>query len=667
MNRLHSEKSPYLLQHADNPVDWHPWGDGAFRKAALEDKPVFLSIGYSTCHWCHVMAHESFEDPAVAQLLNQDFISIKVDREERPDVDAVYMTVCQNLTGSGGWPLTIIMTPDQKPFFAGTYFPRLRRFRQPGLMEILEQAARLWKSDRPRLLQAGEQITAALEQVRPTDAREPDKNLLHKGYQLFRRQYDAKWGGFGTAPKFPAPHNLLFLMQYAALEQEPEALAMAEATLTAMERGGIHDQIGGGFSRYSTDERWLVPHFEKMLYDNALLILAYVTAYQITGKALYADTARRTADYILRELTHKSGGFFCSQDADSDGVEGKYYVFTPAEIRSVLGQAQGSEVCRLYGITENGNFEGKSIPNRIGVEDAPLPADDAQLQSLCKYRLERTQLHKDDKILLSWNAWTILALARAGRAFSDERYRQAAIQAAEFIEDNMTDQRNRLYLRWRDGEAAHAGQLEDYAVYALALTELYQLTFQPVYLQQAVDRARQMAALFEDKEQGGYFITACDAEQLIARPKETYDGAIPSGNSAAAAVLQRLASLTGETIWQEAADRQLRFLAGETAHYPAGYSFALSAAASALYPHRELVGTIADGLPEDFSVFLRTQWKNDLNILIKTADNAEALAVCAPFTKEYPLPKSGAAWYLCENGACQAPVTDFSMLPMKGN
>ena len=662
MNHLQSEKSPYLLQHVENPVDWYPWGTAAFEKAVSEDKPVFLSIGYSTCHWCHVMAHESFEDTQVASLLNRDFVPIKVDREERPDVDAVYMSVCQALTGSGGWPLTVIMTPGQKPFFAGTYFPKYRRYAQPGLLDILNQISRLWKEGREQLLQAGEQISAALTQESPSTGKKPDKNLLHKGYQLFRRQFDGKWGGFGTVPKFPTPHNLLFLMRYAALEEEPFALAMAEATLESMARGGIHDQFGGGFSRYSTDERWLAPHFEKMLYDNALLLMAYVSAYQITGKETYADTAYRTANYILRELSHKSGGFFCGQDADSDGEEGKYYLFTPEEVCAVLGEEEGREICRLYKITEEGNFEGRSIPNRIGQEEPALPMDDERLKKLCAYRLGRAALHKDDKILLSWNAWTILALARAGRVLGDERYCKAAAAAVQFIENNMTDRQNRLFLRWRDGEAANTGQLEDYAVYALALTELYRLTFEPAYLQNALERARQMVELFEDKEHGGYFITAYDAEQLIARPKETYDGAIPSGNSVAAAVLQRLAGLTGEPFWQEAADRQFCFLTGEIEHYPMGYSFALNALASALYPHRELICTVKRGVPGELGEFLKSHPSENLSILVKTKENAEELAVCAPFTSEYPVPDRGVAWYLCVNGSCKAPVNDFNKL-----
>ena len=665
MNQLHTQKSPYLLQHADNPVDWFPWGKEAFQKALDEDKPVFLSIGYSTCHWCHVMAHESFEDAEVAKLLNRDFVSIKVDREERPDIDAVYMTVCQALTGSGGWPLTIMMTPKQKPFFAGTYFPKRRRYGQPGLMELLKQAAMLWKTDREQLLEAGDQITAAIGLNQPAGRQEPSRALLHKAYRQFFSQFDRTWGGFGPAPKFPSPHNLLFLMRYAGVEPQPNALHMAETTLQAMDRGGIHDQFGGGFSRYSTDEKWLTPHFEKMLYDNALLLLSYLYAYQVTKNQAYADTARRTADYILRELTDPQGGFYCGQDADSDGVEGKYYVFTPDEVQSVLGEKDGKEVCRLYGIAEGGNFEGKSIPNRIGQTTSPLPADDERLQKLHQYRLSRTRLHKDDKVLLSWNAWTILALAKAGQVLGEEGYGNAAVKAARFIEESMTNKRNRLFLRWRDGEAAHDGQLEDYAVYALALTELYRLTFSVHNLEQALLRARQMVALFEDKEHGGYYITAADAEPLIARPKEAYDGAIPSGNAVAAMVLQRLAGLTGEPFWQEAAHRQFVFLAGEIERYPAGHSFSLLALADALYAHRELICVKDKGVPEELQRYLTTHPADNLHILLKTKENAETLAKCAPFTADYPVPENGEAWYLCENGACQAPVQAFRNLSLE--
>ncbi|MCI8795933.1 MAG: thioredoxin domain-containing protein [Dorea sp.] len=578
-NRLKNEKSPYLIQHKDNPVDWYPWCEEAFRKAEAQNKPVFLSIGYSTCHWCHVMAHESFEDGEVAEILNQGYVSIKVDREERPDIDAVYMSVCQAVTGQGGWPLTIIMTPEQKPFFAGTYFPKEQYYGRPGLKDILKKVLALWRDRREDLIRDGEEITAAINRTSTTQKDSPDnqlseKELLQKAYHIFREQFDPVWGGFGGAPKFPSPHNLLFLMRYAGEEGENDALRMAEKTLDAMMNGGIHDHIGGGFSRYSTDEKWLVPHFEKMLYDNALLILAYLEAYRITGKDKYEDMVRHTADYILRELTDSQGGFYCGQDADSEGVEGKYYVFTPEEVTAVLGEAEGREFCSRYGITKTGNFEGKSIPNRIGKH---WESGGQAEKKLYEYRLKRTSLHKDDKILLSWNAWTILALARAGAVLREERYLKAARKAQEFIEGHMTDAQGRLCLRYRDGEAAYRGLLKDYAVYALALLELYQIDLRKVYLTEAIRRAGQMRQFFEDGEEGGYYIYASDAAPLIARPKEMHDGAIPSGNSAAVMALGKLAALTGEKSWREAYGRQVRYCAREIQEYPAGCSFALIA------------------------------------------------------------------------------------------
>lgn len=693
-NRLKSEKSPYLLQHKDNPVNWYPWCEEAFHRAKEEDKPVFLSIGYSTCHWCHVMAHESFEDETVAQILNQGYICIKVDREERPDIDAVYMSVCQAVTGSGGWPLTIVMTPEQKPFFAGTYFPKERYYGRPGLVDILRELLSLWKNRREELIRAGEEITAAINRTgnaaNPGDSKvsRKDHAILRKAYQIFAQQFNPVWGGFGSAPKFPVPHNLLFLMRYAREEEGyraggegSEALRMAERTLDAMAEGGIHDHIGGGFSRYSTDERWLVPHFEKMLYDNALLILAYLEIYRLTGKEKYADTVRHTADYILRELTDERGGFYCGQDADSEGVEGKYYIFTPEEIESVLGKEDGQAFCRLYGITVAGNFEGKNIPNRIRYTENEKKSETerardseegekdclgqtAWLKALYEYRLRRTKLHKDDKILLSWNAWTILAFARAGAVLKEDNYLEAAKRAQRFIETHMTGEDNRLYLRYRDGETAHKGQLEDYAVYVLALLELYGATFQTEYLGNAILRAQQMVAFFEDSEAGGYYISASDAGRLIARPKEIYDGAIPSGNSAAAMALQRLALLTGENRWQEAAGRQLGFCAGEIQEYPAGYSYALLAMADAVYPHKELVCTVSGRMSEELRMQLAELAAGGMSILVKTEDNKEELAECAPFTAEYPIPQEGEMYYLCEDGACRAPVKTLQQLPI---
>lgn len=663
-NRLQNEKSPYLLQHKDNPVDWYPWGEEAFETAALEDKPVFLSIGYSTCHWCHVMAQESFEDSEIAEILG-DFICIKVDREERPDIDSIYMDVCQALTGAGGWPLTVLMTPEQKPFFVGTYFPKRSRRGRQGLAELIKRASSLWNSDRERLLEIGDRVTDMLLEVREHGSGEPDRGLLSRAYEHFRAEFRADFGGFGHAPKFPTPHNLLFLLRYYACEKEPNALFMVERTLEAMASGGIFDHIGGGFSRYSTDERWLIPHFEKMLYDNALLIPAYLEAYQLTGRELYAQVAGRCADYILRELSGPEGGFCCGQDADSDGVEGKFYAFTPEEIIGVLGQEKGEAFCRRYGITESGNFEGKSIPNRIGQRLEGLHADAPELKALYEYREQRTTLYRDDKILLSWNAWAIIALARAGFILCEEGYLTASSSAVSFIEAHMTDGQNRLFHRFREGEAAHKGQLDDYAVYALALLELYRVTFKADYLERAVLRAEQMVELFADGEHGGYFLSPHDAQPLISRPKELYDGALPSGNSVAAAVLVKIASLTGEVKWQERADRQLRFISGGAAKYPAGHSFSLLALADSLYPHRELI-CVGSSAPSELLRYLRQRPAHDISLLLKTAENQAQLASAAPFTSAYPLPNQGTVYYLCENGACRAPAAAFEELKQYG-
>lgn len=663
-NRLYKEKSPYLLQHGENPVDWYPWSEEAFQKAEQEDKPVFLSIGYSTCHWCHVMAHESFEDQEVAEILNREFINIKVDREERPDIDAVYMSVCQAVTGSGGWPLTIIMTPQQKPFFAGTYFPKKGTYGRMGLTDLLERVAFLWKGNREELIEAGNEITAAINLNHTGSGKEPDRKLAERAASQLARIFDVKWGGFGQAPKFSTPHNLLFLMRYGSTIQEAGVMKMAQVTLEDMARGGIHDHIGGGFSRYSTDEKWLVPHFEKMLYDNALLLMAYVKAYQHTKKEFFADVAHRTAQYILRELTSKEGGCYCGQDADSEGVEGKYYVFTPDEVKHVLGKEDGEEFCRIYDITEEGNFEGKSIPNRIRSSEDSWECNDSRLKKLYGYRLNRTHLHKDDKILLSWNGWVIVALAQAGLVLDERDYLNAAIRIQQFIESKMSTENGRLYLRYRDRDAAHVGLLDDYAVYALALLELYRTTLDADFLQNAISRVNKMVEYFEDKEQGGYFITASDGEQLIARPKETYDGAIPSGNSVAAMVLQRLASLTGELKWQEAAQRQIQFLTDKISDYPASSCFGMLAMMDALYPHRELVCATSDGLPADLIDFLRARPADDLHILLKNTENEDQLNQCVPFTADYPIPKQGTIYYLCEDGACKAPVSDFSKLKL---
>ncbi|WP_230399692.1 thioredoxin domain-containing protein [Novisyntrophococcus fermenticellae] len=668
MNRLKKEKSPYLLQHASNPVDWYPWGTEAFAQAEKEDKPIFLSIGYSTCHWCHVMAHESFEDAEVAQLLNREFISIKVDREERPDIDAVYMAACQALTGAGGWPLTILMTADQKPFWTGTYLPKKSVYGRPGLMELLDSVRQQWRLNREKMISAGEEITAFLQasgsnsQMPPVN---PDKALIYHAVQDLKDTFDERWGGFGNEPKFPIPHNIIFLLQYASYEKDSDALHIAEHTLRQMYRGGIFDHLGGGFSRYSTDKRWLVPHFEKMLYDNALLVSAYTEAFHITQDPFYAAVAKQTLRYVLRELTDSQGGFYCGQDADSDGIEGKYYLFTRQEIDAVLGKQKGSLISNWLGVTQQGNFEGKNILNLLNNPDYEKMPED--IESLCQklydYRLERTRLHKDDKILTSWNSLMIAAMAKAGWMLNEPACLQAAVRAQQFIKNALIGKNGRLMLRWRQGEAAHDGQLDDYAFYAYALLALYRATLQADYLQEAAEIAAQMWDLFWDENSGGFFLYSREGEQLISRPKETYDGALPSGNSVAAAVLEELSKLTGEVKWQDRSYRQICFLTGESRGYPSGHSMGLIAVAKALYPSRELICATAEKrAPEELTFFLCENSHPDLTVLLINKENMDKLIQAAPFIRDYPVPDDKTVYYLCKNGACNSPVDNLEAL-----
>ena len=656
-NQLQFEKSPYLLQHKSNPVHWLPWGNEAFEAARTEDKPIFLSIGYSTCHWCHVMAHESFENQEVADAINGSFIPIKVDREERPDVDAVYMAACIAMNGSGGWPLTVLLTPDQKPFWAGTYLPK------HSLLSLLDKAATLWQDEREGLLSAGEQLTAYLRQKEDHQPGVPSKDLAAQAADQLTQSFDPRWGGFGGAPKFPIPHNLIFLMRYSAYTGNRTAMEMAEATLDSMYRGGLFDHVGGGFSRYSTDEKWLVPHFEKMLYDNALLLFAYAEAFQYTRRPLYETVVRRTAEYVLRELEAPHGGFYCGQDADSEGVEGKYYVFTPQELHDLLGKENADLFCRQYGVTKQGNFEGKSIPNLIGQQniDTELEGMDTIREQLRIHRLERTALHKDDKILTAWNGLMIAALAKAGLVLEDDRYLESAKHAAAFIKENLTDQGGKLLARWRDGESAHAGKLDDYAFLAWGLLELYGVTFDVQYLSEAQRLADLLLNLFFDDDHGGFYPYASDGEQLLSRSKEVYDGAMPSGNAVAALVLSRLSRLTGELRWKEASEKQRSYLTGAVAQYPAGHSFTMLAMLETLWPTAELVCTGANA-PSELLAFLREQARPELTVLVKTPDNQDILSALAPLTKDYPLPNDGVRYYLCRNGACSAPVENISKL-----
>lgn len=661
-NKLGFEKSPYLLQHAYNPVDWYPWGEEAFTKAKEENKPIFLSIGYSTCHWCHVMAHECFEDEEVATLLNKYFICIKVDKEERPDVDTIYMTICQATTGHGGWPLTIFMTPDQKPFYAATYIPKTSRYGMAGLLDILEQVHMQWTQNPEDMIKTGDQLTEIMktEFESKGNVGTVSKELISLAVSEFKQTHDHQYGGFGHAPKFPTPHNLMFLLRYACMEADEQTLYMVEKTLEQMYRGGIYDHIGYGFARYSTDEKWMVPHFEKMLYDNALLAITYLEAYQYTKKDLYRVVGEQILDYIAREMTDKDGGFYSAQDADSDGIEGKYYIFTPEEINSVLDNDDAGFFCNYYDITKDGNWEGGySIPNRLTPKE--LNPENERVVRLCKqiydYRRDRNVLHKDDKILTSWNALMITAYAKAAQILQKKEYSDVAIRAVDFIERSLTDKNDRLYVRYRDGDAAFMGHIDDYAFYCMSLICVYEATFDITYLKRAITLTDQMIEQFWDENKYGFYLYAKDSEQLIYRPKEVYDGATPSGNSVAGYVLQRLSHITGKKRYQEFADKQLSFLAGQVKDYPAGYSFSMMAFMGALYPSKEIV--CVEGEKEEFnelSIYMAAHFEPNTVAIVKNSDNEDELLKIADYVKDYHTVNEKMTYYVCENYSCMAPT-----------
>ncbi|MGG7173075.1 thioredoxin domain-containing protein [Clostridium neonatale] len=669
-NRLINEKSPYLIQHAYNPINWYPWGEEAFEDAKKEDKPIFLSIGYSTCHWCHVMAHESFEDENVAAILNKFFISIKLDREERPDVDSVYMTVCQALTGSGGWPLTIIMTPDQKPFFAGTYFPKTSRYGMPGLIEILESVATQWKNSKEKLINSSDNILKELGKFfvsESNDTKLSEKNLKN-GYNQLLKSFDIKYGGFSPAPKFPTPHKLMFLLRYYKMYDETNALEMVETTLGSMYRGGLFDHIGYGFSRYSTDDKYLVPHFEKMLYDNALLVIAYLEAYEITKNPLYKDISIKSLEYVFRELTSNEGGFYCAQDADSEGEEGKYYVFTPDEIKIILGEEDGNYFNEYYDITDEGNFEGKSIPNLIKNSNYNKKDEkiDVLAQNILDYRNERYSLHKDDKILTSWNGLMIAALSKAYKVLEDEKYLEYAKKAVDFIYNNLVDSKGRLFARYREKESKHKAILDDYAFLTYGLIELYESSYEILYLKKSIDLTEAMIDLFFDEKNAGFFLYGKDSEKLIARPKELFDGAIPSGNSVAAYNLIRLARITGKSLFEEISKDVLDYIAGSIISEEINHSFFLIASSFALNKTKELICVIKDeSEKEKIKDTLSDMQAFNLTVIIKNEENSSELEELIPSTKDYTLKDNKATYYLCEGNSCFPPTNNLNEILAK--
>ena len=732
-NRLADEKSPYLLQHAHNPVDWYPWGEEAFEKARLEDKPIFLSIGYSTCHWCHVMERESFEDDEVAGLLNDGFVSIKLDREERPDIDGVYMTVCQLTTGQGGWPLTVVMTPDRKPFFAGTYFPKESRHGRIGMTELLPRLAGMWKGRRSEVLQSAESILAAVQEAEtalqdaerpgarrgmplgtahvPTTGESPlGEDTLRRSYEELAGRFDKLQGGFGSAPKFPTPHQFLFLLRYYDRSGEPHALEMVEKTLQTMRRGGIFDHIGFGFHRYSTDSRWLLPHFEKMLYDQALLAMAYTETWLVTKRPEYRQVAEEILAYVLRDMTDPSGGFYSAEDADSEGREGKFYLWTVGELEEVLGDEDAAIVRRVYDLEKRGNFAdeatgartGENIPHlrkplaevarelvEIGKLDIDA-GDDLRVgdevgvaERALRDRLEairarlfaarETRVHplKDDKILTDWNGLMIAAMSMAGRAFDVAEYTRAAERAADFLLETLRGDQGRLLHRYREGEAAIRATAADYAFLTWGLLELYETTFEVRHLAESLRLHGALVDRFWDEEAAGFFTAAADASDLPVRQKEAYDGATPSANAVAWYNALRLARLTGSPDLEERAARQEAAFARHVRRMPSAYTMWLVALDFRVGPSYEVViaapdpaegGRDADGTAA-FLDALRTRFLPRAVVLEKPPGPAgDELARLAPFAAAHAPVDGQAAAYVCTDFACQAHVTDPAAL-----
>jgi uncharacterized protein YyaL (SSP411 family) len=670
-NRLIRETSPYLLQHAYNPVDWYPWGPQALEKARREDKPILLSVGYAACHWCHVMERESFEDHDTAALMNAHFVPVKVDREERPDLDGIYMTAVQAMTGQGGWPMTVFCTPEGAPFFAGTYFPDIARPGLPSFRQVLQAIAEAWAERREDAVRQGGQV---LDHVRRATRFAPSSDplheeLLHSAVAALRREFDAEWGGFGQAPKFPQPMTLEFALRRAARGVDG-ALELATRTLDRMAAGGIYDQLGGGFHRYSTDRRWLVPHFEKMLYDNAQLVRVYTHAWQVTRTDRYRQVVAETAAYLLRELRHPDGGFLSSADADSEGVEGRFFVWSHEELVALAGEP----VAAWFGALPEGNWEGANVlwtPRDAGTAAAAagLGADELARQvqagrrALFEARERRARPATDDKVLAAWNGLAIAALAEAGRVFGEPAWVAAATDAAAFVLGTMRAPSGRLLRSWRDGRLGGPGYLDDYALVAEACLTLYETTFETRWLEHARRLADELTRLFADNAQGGFFQTGTDAEPLVLRPKELLDNAVPAGNSVAAEVLQRLALLTGDARLEAAGVSALRLVTQAMERAPTLTGYALGALDLYLGPARE-IAVVGDPGASGTRALVEVVWERYLpaKVLAVARPGDERAAGLAPLLRDRPAVDGRPTAYVCERFACQRPVTTSEAL-----
>jgi uncharacterized protein YyaL (SSP411 family) len=677
-NRLASEKSPYLLQHADNPVDWYPWGEEAFAAAKQLDRPIFLSIGYATCHWCHVMAHESFLSSEVAQILNENFISVKVDREERPDVDQVYMAACQALNRSGGWPLSAFLDYTGRPFFVGTYFPPKPRRGMPGFADLCLQIAALWKNDRPKLISAGSSIVRAIA-PQADKAHELDMAVARRARQQLGRVFDPANGGFGTAPKFPTPHNLLFLVafdQLAEAGRDTQALEMVEKTLEAMYRGGIWDQLGFGIHRYSVDEKWLVPHFEKMLYDQALVALAAIDAWTVIQKPFLKEMAYKIFTFVLGQMTDREGGFYCALDADSQGVEGLYYVWTPAQVKEILDSQNARLFCKYFRVSQEGNFEnGWSILNApLKIEDfarlegmevsaAQSLLEEARIK-LLEARFLREPPMLDDKILTSWNGLMIAALARAAIVFDEPEYLAAANRAADFVFGRLTDENGLLLRRFRENQARHTGFLDDYAFFVWGLIELYQAGGNPAHLKKALALHKKSFELF-GSESGGLYYTPSHGEALVARMQDAYDSALPSGNSVAAANGIRLARLVGDSSLEEQAVGIINAFGAVAAAQPTAFTHLLHTLVTSQGNLREVVlcGDPQQAGHKALAGVFSGRYPGGLSLLhCQPGEAGRALAQIAPFVEPMRKAADSPKAFVCQNNACLAPVDDARTL-----
>ncbi len=663
-NRLANETSPYLLQHAHNPVDWYAWGDEAFDRAKTEDKPVLVSIGYSACHWCHVMEHESFEDEATAAVMNENFINIKVDMEERPDVDRIYMDFVQMTTGSGGWPLNVFLSPEKLPFFGGTYFPPVNRYNMPSFERILLSVAEAWKNKRDDLLQSANEVLGEMRRVGLAEAagESLSESLSDDAFQSFVRYFDKANGGFGGAPKFPPAMSLEFLLRYYHRTKNETALEMVTKTAVKMAQGGIYDQLGGGFHRYSVDAVWIVPHFEKMLYDNAQLARVYLHVFQATGDDFYKRVAVETLEYVKREMTNERGGFYSSQDADSEGVEGKFFVWTPAEIAEILG-AQDAQIFNFYfDVSEEGNFEEKNILNinyTPGATAKALKITPERLrkvletgrEKLFAEREKRAKPFRDEKVLTAWNGLMLATFAEASAILDNADYLEIARKNADFMIENL--QKDGLLLRtWKDGRAKLNAYLEDYANFADALTELYQVSGDAKYLREAARLADLLITEFWDEERGGFYFTANNHEELLLRKKDYFDNATPSGNSVAADVLLKLAKLTGEEKYERFAVTVLRLAASQARRYPQGFGRVLSALEFYFNPTKEIV------ILGDSDELKSEVWREYLpNKVVVLAESAGEDAEFIPLLRERGFVDGKPTAYVCENFTCQKPVT----------